>query len=420
MQKERERSKFRSPAGVAEAAMNPVARVGCAFGVSRLAGSREGHQTTTVNSVRKSSYKNFLGHTVCRSTLGPRFLVWLGVGLLSYAFPALAQQSLDVQLSETETPASQQLPDLQLTGSISGTVMDGSGAVVVGARVTLTRADQSPSQEVLSGEYGQFAFAKALPGPFQITITAAGFAAQTSSGVLHSGETYFVPANRLAPATLSTEVQVGVPPVEVAEEQVRAQEKQRVLGMIPNFYVSYDPNAVPLTSKLKFQLAWKTMIDPVTFALTAIGAGVQQAQNDFSGYGQGAQGYAKRFGASYADDITSTFIGSALLPSLLKQDPRYFYKGTGSTKSRILYAIANAVICKGDNQRWQPNYSAILGGLASGGISNLYYPPKDRGAGLVFENTLMGTGTTAILNVFQEFVVKKFTPHLPKYDPSHP
>jgi hypothetical protein len=231
---------------------------------------------------------------------------------------------------------------------------------------------------------------------------------------------YFVPAGGLAPATLSTEVQVEAPRTEVAEEQVKAQEKQRVLGAIPNFYVSYDPNAVPLTSKLKFQLAWKTMIDPVTFALTAIGAGVQQSQNTFSGYGQGAQGYAKRFGASYVDDATSTFIGSALLPSLLKQDPRYFYKGTGSTRSRVLYAIANSVICKGDNQRWQPNYSAILGGLASGGISNLYYPPKDRGAALVFENTLIGTGTTAVLNLFQEFVVKRFTPHLPKYDPSQP
>ncbi len=206
----------------------------------------------------------------------------------------------------------------------------------------------------------------------------------------------------------------------MAEAQVKAQEKQRVLGVIPNFYVSYVPDAAPLTSKLKFKLAWKTMIDPVTFALVGASAGVQQAQNDFSGYGQGAQGYAKRFGASYADNATSTFIGSAILPSLLKQDPRYFYKGSGSTGSRILYALANSVICKGDNQRWQPNYSAILGGLASGGISNLYYPAKDRGAALVFESTLIGTGETAVINLFQEFLVRKLTPHVPKSDPSHP
>jgi len=207
---------------------------------------------------------------------------------------------------------------------------------------------------------------------------------------------------------------------EVAEDQVKVQEKQRVLGVVPNFYVSYTPHAVPLTSKLKFKLAWKTLIDPVTFALVGVSAGVQQAQNDFSGYGQGAQGYAKRFGASYADTATSAFIGSAILPSLLKQDPRYFYKGTGSTRSRILYAIANSVICKGDNQRWQPNYSAILGGLAAGGISNLYYPAKDRGATLVFENTLIGTGTTAVLDLLQEFVVRKLTPHVPNSDPAKP
>jgi hypothetical protein len=425
MQKERERSKFRPPAGdVVDRAIEPGAGVDYVFGISRLVRSREGHKATTVNSVKKSSCKKLLGQNIWNPTFGRGSLVWLSLSLLSCGLPAPAlaqsEQPPVVQVSETETPGSQQLPDLQLTGSISGTVMDGTGAVVVGARVTLTRGDQSGSQEVLSGEYGQFSFTKVLPGPFQITVTAGGFAEQTSSGVLHSGEVYFVPASGLAPATLSTEVQVGVPQTEVAEEQIKAQEKQRVLGVIPNFYVSYDPNAVPLTSKLKFQLAWKTMIDPVTFALTAIGAGVQQAQNDFSGYGQGVEGYAKRFGASYADDITSTFIGSALLPSLLKQDPRYFYKGTGSTRSRILYAIANSVICKGDNQRWQPNYSAILGGLASGAISNLYYPQQDRGAALVFENTLIGTGTTAILNLFQEFVVKKFTPHLPKYDPSHP
>jgi hypothetical protein len=107
-------------------------------------------------------------------------------------------------------------------------------------------------------------------------------------------------------------------------------------------------------------------------------------------------------------------IGGAILPSLLKQDPRYFYKGTGSVEARASYAIANAVICKGDNGKWQFNYSAIGGALASGGISNLYYPKDDRGAGLVFENAAIGIGATAIANLFQEFLVKKLTPHVPK------
>ncbi len=191
--------------------------------------------------------------------------------------------------------------------------------------------------------------------------------------------------------------------------------------MIPNFYVSYVPNAAPLASKQKFQLAWRTTIDPVNFAITGAIAGVQQATNTFSGYGQGAQGYGKRYGASYADLVTGTFIGSAILPSLLKQDPRYFYKGTGSVRSRVLYAIANSVICKGDNGHWQANYSGILGSLASGGISNLYYPEQNRnGAALTVENTLIGIGETAATNLLQEFVIRKLTPNLPHQQSNTP
>jgi hypothetical protein len=150
-------------------------------------------------------------------------------------------------------------------------------------------------------------------------------------------------------------------------------------------------------------------------------AGVEQAQNHFEGYGQGAEGYAKRFGAGYADTITGTFIGGAILPSLLKQDPRYFYKGQGSIESRALYAIANSVICKGDNRRWQVNYSNILGSLAAGGLSNLYYPSDDRnGAGLTFENAAIGIGSTAVANLFQEFLIRKLTPKLPKHEPNKP
>jgi hypothetical protein len=349
----------------------------------------------------------------------PGILIWLILATLCLGGPAAAQSQQPEAAQAPEAEPSGE-PQHQSPGSISGTVLDGTGAVVVGARVRLTDAAQSPFQEVLSGDRGQYSFTEVVPGNFQITIAAPGFATQTSSGILHSGEVYLAPPAALTLANFSTEITVRVSRVEVAEEQVKAQEKQRILGFFPNFYVSYVPNAVPLNSKQKFQLASRTMIDPVTFFLSAVSAGVQQGQNQFSGYGQGAQGYAKRFGASYVDNATSTFIGSAILPVLLKQDPRYFYKGTGSVKSRILYAIANSVICKGDNQHWQPNYSAILGGIASGGISNLYYPPKDRGVALVFEDTLIGTGQTAIFNILQEFLLKRFTPHVPKQDPSHP
>jgi hypothetical protein len=109
-------------------------------------------------------------------------------------------------------------------------------------------------------------------------------------------------------------------------------------------------------------------------------------------------------------------LSSAILPAAFKQDPRYFYKGTGSRGSRAMYAIANAVICKGDNGHWQANYSAILGGLAAGGISNLYYPSSNRsGVEVSFTNALIGTAEGAVQNLFQEFVVRRLTPRVPNY-----
>jgi hypothetical protein len=357
-------------------------------------------------------------------------------GLMVFAFVTLGWTSSCLGQTPQQTPVpdpghgpqqrgpastGEELPGQRLPGSISGTVSDQSGALVAGARVRLTREDQSLNQEALSDDDGQFSFANIAPGPFQLIITSGGFATQTSSGMLGSGENYIVTQIALEIAADSTEVRVEVSQTEVAEEEIKVEEKQRVLGVIPNFYVSYVPNAVPLTSKQKFKLAWKTIVDPVTFAWTGAVAGVEQAQNDFSGYGQGAQGYAKRYGAAYADGVTGTFIGSAILPSLLKQDPRYFYKGTGSKRSRILYAIANAVICKGDNGHWQANYSSIIGGLAAGGISNLYYPARNRnGAGLTFETALIGTGATAATNLFQEFIVRKFTPKVANNGPAKP
>ena len=300
-------------------------------------------------------------------------------------------------------------------GHISGTVLDQSGAVVVGAKVRLSHDEGTSTKEVSSGNNGQFSFADVSPGFFQLTIESAGFGNGEFAGTLPSGQTYFVPAIVLSVATAVTEVRVKVAAnqVEEAEAQIKEQEKQRVLGFIPNFYVSYVPDAVPLSTKQKFKLAWKSSTDPMTFFGIGLIAGLEQATDAFSGYGQGAQGYAKRFSATYTDMITGTFIGSAILPSVLKQDPRYFYKGTGSVGSRLLYSLGSTVFCKGDNQRWQPNYSNVIGSFAAGGLSNLYYPASDRnGAGLIIQNSLIRLGETAFTGVLQEFVVRRLTPHL--------
>ncbi len=372
-----------------------------------------------------TSGQRMLGLSFARNLFMPlRFKSGLIALVLALAALGCARPCLGQTPQPMPLPAGDQ-PDQQMRGSISGTVVDESGAVVAGARVRLTREGQSPSQEMLSGTDGQFSFANIAPGPFQLTITSAGFATQTSSGVLHPGQTYVLLNTALAVATAVTDVQVELTQTEVAEEEIKIEEKQRVLGIVPNFYVSYVKDAAPLNSKQKFKLAWKTVVDPFTVLVVGGAAGVEQAQNHFSGYGQGAQGYGKRFGAGYADTVVGTYIGGAILPSLLKQDPRYFYKGSGSKASRFLYAIGNSVICKGDNGRWQANYSNILGNLAAGGFSNLYYPAQDRnGAGLTFENGAIGIGVTAAVNILQEFVVRKFTPKLPgrssNNDPAKP
>jgi len=350
-------------------------------------------------------------------------VLWLGLCVLLCGLPAGAQsqQSPAAMKAEgpvpdaqgTGTPAQGVLPERQSPGTISGVIVVPTGAVLAGARVTLTREDQSPARETLSGEEGQFFFAGIAPGPFQLVIASEGFATQTIAGVLHPGEDCVIPQIMLALATAITQVRVELTQVEIAQVQLSEEEKQRVLGIIPNFYVSYIPDAAPLTAKQKFELALKNTIDPVSFGINGAVAGFEQAGNGFSEYGQGAKGYGKRYGAAFADSVTGGFFGDALFPSLFRQDPRYFYKGTGSKRSRILYALANAVICKSDKGRWQPNYSGILGSIVSGGISNAYYPPQARGAPLVFEGAAIGIGASAAANIFQEFVVRKLTPNLP-------
>ena len=350
----------------------------------------------------------------------PVRLAWLSLIVLicSSPTPAQTEQSparLVVENSPPNSPTPEMAidapEDLQkVPGTITGSVVGQDGIAVAGAHVQLSQEGQSVSWEVTSNEEGQFTFTKVAPGLFQLVITSEGFAAHTSTGELHSGENFTVPQVSMVLATNATEVRVEVSAIEIAQEQLKDEEKQRVLGIIPNFYVTYVPNAAPLTPKQKYNLAWRLNIDPVSFLLAGPTAGIQQARNEFSGYGHGAQGYAKRYGATYANFTISNFLGSAVFPSIFKQDPRYFYKGIGTTKSRVLYALANAVICKGDSGHWQVNYSGIIGSLASGGISNLFYPASDRnGPALTFENTAMSVGSTAIFNLMQEFVLRKLT-----------
>jgi hypothetical protein len=343
------------------------------------------------------------------------FALAIGIGI---AIPAIAQSLPDASTTEARPALGNGVASdaAAKSGSVTGTVADKDGAVIPNAKVVLTPAGAAP-RELASGNDGTFTFPDVAPGTFELTVEAPSFTTFKTSGTLQPGQALVLPQVQM---DIGVQVQVSVAETQeqIAEEQIHEEERQRLLGIVPNFYVTYEPHPAPLTPRQKFQLAWKSSIDPVNFGIAAVFAGVEQAIDAFPGYGLGAQGYAKRFGANSADNFIGTFVGGAIFPSILKQDPRYFYKGTGTRKQRALYALANAFICKGDNGKWQPNYSGILGGLAAGGISNLYYPASNRnGLRLTFENAAIGIGGNAINNILQEFFLKRLTPHNPDTDP---
>jgi hypothetical protein len=293
---------------------------------------------------------------------------------------------------------------------LAGTVTDTNGGVIPGAEVVAMTPTQAPHSAVANGE-GFFQIDNLTPGTgYEVTVNAKGFATWKSPEVLLSpGQFDVLDGIKLAIIGDAASVTVIASPEELAVEQVRIAEQQRVLGFIPNFYVSYDKDAAPLTPKLKFQLALKVSIDPVTFAGTGFLAALNQADH-YPDYDEGWKGYGQRFGAVYLNDLTDIMVGGAILPSVLHQDPRYFYQGTGTTKSRLLHALSNPLICKGDNGRWQPNYSSLGGYLASGAIANAYYPESNRGFGLVLNTFAVNFSANIANSVLQEFVLRKLTP----------
>jgi carboxypeptidase family protein len=331
--------------------------------------------------------------------------------IFALSSPVLSQQRNATASQKTAASAKTQQSPSQQTGSVTGKVVDQSGTQVVGASVSLTQAGaEAAKADATTDEDGRFVFYSVAVGDFEVTVSFPGLTSQKSSGTVAAGQHFVTPLIVMVIPTQVTEVHVGVPPEELANEQIKEQEKQRVFGVVPNFYVSYTANAAPLKAKHKFSLAWKSASDPFTIAGVAFFAGVDQAADRWGKYGQGAQGYAKRFGATYGDVFAATFIGGAVMPSILKQDPRYFYKGTGSRKSRFLYAMASSVMCKGDNGKWQPNYSNVIGSFAGAGIQYSYTPANDRqGTNGLVGSALIRMGETSLAGVLQEFLFSKLT-----------
>ena len=295
---------------------------------------------------------------------------------------------------------------------VNGTVLDVNGDLIPGATVVLDGAGPADHRTVAANDSAFFQFGGLTPGvPYHLTIKAHGFENWNSTTItLASGQFFDVIGIKLKPEVSVSSVTVYSSTEQIATQQVELAEQQRILGFIPNFYVVYDSkNAVPLTTKLKFQMAYRVSIDPVSILGAAALAGMNQA-GDTPDYPEGARGYGERFGAAYADGLTDVMFGGAILPSLLHQDPRYFYQGTGTVKSRMLHAMASPFVCRGDNGKPEPNFSSMGGDLISSAISNAYYPPSNRGVSLTFENLLLSTGERAVSSVVQEFVIRKLTP----------
>ena len=299
----------------------------------------------------------------------------------------------------------------QAVGVIFGSVAEADGSMVPGARVTL--ASGGVSRSAVSDSGGRFEFAGVAAGSFELTATASGRASGTLSGTLEPGAVFNAPPIVLGSVTASSEVSVTPKSEqELATEEVRVEEKQRVFGIVPNYFVTYDPHPVALSSKQKYGMGVKTVLDPTRFAFAALAAGVEQETNTFPGYGTGPAAYGKRYGAVLATGTTESLLRHSVFPSLFHQDPRYYYKGTGTVWERTKYALGSAVITHGDNGKRQPNYSVILASLTAGALANLYYAPSDRhGAGLTFENGGLAILGEGVGHLVQEFVLRRFTSH---------
>lgn len=296
-----------------------------------------------------------------------------------------------------------------LSGTMSGAIVDAHGSLIEGATVDL-EMPTGGRRTTRSDPDGQFAFENVSPGTFKLAVTLPGFDPVALRGTLQPNQRLRLDIPVMQLSTLSESVDAVASAEELSTEQMHAEEHQRLLGVLPNFFVSYNWNAPPLTTRQKFTLATRNAFDPGNLALVAAAAGVQQAADAFPGYCQGAAGYGKRYGADLANLVVGTYVGGAILPSLFHQDPRYFYKGTGTIRSRFLYAVSTAVISRGDNGKRQPAFASVLGDFSAGAISNLYYAPSDRqGAQLTVENGLLDVAGDAMNNVFQEFVLKKIT-----------
>jgi hypothetical protein len=342
---------------------------------------------------------------------------------LSRLFPAALFLCLGaaVNLHGQQLPPDPGAVGSQCSSSITGTVRDGGGLPLVGIEARLLGQNNHIDAKQATDSNGIFTFTDLPAGIYQVKVDVPGHQPFASEPLaVAAGTRHELPAVVMRMVTKATTIDVNASLQEVAEAQVKQEQTQRLLGFFPNYYTSYIWDAAPMSPKLKFGMAFRTVTDPVSLLVVAGLAGAEQYHNTFPGYGQGAEGYAKRLGSTYADTVASRMLGSAVFPVLLHQDPRYFYRGSGTVRSRLAYAVVSAVVARGDNGQLQPNYSHILGSFAAAGISNLYKSPQDRQVGLTLRNGLIITAAAAGVNIMREFVFRNLTPGVPAFQNGKP
>jgi hypothetical protein len=286
------------------------------------------------------------------------WFVVLGTGLVLSTLP--------LRLSSQESPIAD-----QPAGALAGSTLPEAPLPQPSVATSSDPAQQTPGQQAAQPPN---AGAQSTPAPNGQAPSTPDPNAQApnatpGAGAGQSSSTSQAPADQTAPQKSQR---------ELADEQLKQQEKQRVMGVMATFNTTRDPNAVPLTPGQKFKLFFKSASDPWPFLLAGVVSSLDQASNSPPEWGQGWGPYAQRFGSAYSDYFIGNFIGNAVLPSLLHEDPRYFQKGKGKVINRILWAAGSSFWCKRDNGGWGPNWGNVGGNFIGTAIARLYYPPSER------------------------------------------
>jgi Carboxypeptidase regulatory-like domain len=356
--------------------------------------------------------------TACLELVALIFFVLAAAGKLS------AQQPL---IATTDLPNAHGFHDPQsgtkeADASISGDVSDIRGGLVPGAEITLDEKGRPDQRHATSDGEGHFTFPDLASGSYSVVIASPGLETfQSPAILLRAGEKYELPDIALPIASASTTVNVVMTESQIADEEIKLETSQRIVGIFPNFYTAFLWNSAPLNTRQKFKLSLHATTDPVAFFTAGVVAGIEQAHNTFPDYGPGLEGYGKRYGAAYGDAFIGRTLGSAVFPSIFRQDPRYFYMGPASpTKARLKHALLAGLVARGDNGHWQPNYSHIAGNAAAGAISTLYHPDANSAGELAADNAIIGIAGGAFQGLLREFLWSRFTSKVPSYAKGKP